>query len=588
MSLLLIGGVATLGYWLNRNGRASRLGPSNITLASRDRPNGPNVYATDRVQEVNELVKTMANSRYPQPQSYGPNPFVAFEADKQVAPFISKLSGQPTDMSHGNMQPKFGAVKRQANGNVDIASSRKLEMYSVTGATNDPVKTEQLSAPLVPQNLGRLSADDAPDRDTRIMNDLSRRSDAQLAQIRQVRDIGDDIRIMPKNTDQLRAANNPMQAEYQNILTQGKLGDERPLQPAFTEPRHDYYSSGNTRAALPSASLGGPSQMNPQHLFNQDRHREGIKHTAFGPAVGQQRSRGDADRLAVAATASERPEPKREFYNALDPHGGKARILQGALGTTYEVAESKRDQQGTRIQAPTSSIRKEALIGIMDLPATSQDIIGNKAEYTLLNPQMPRSRMQQAKVNYDLPMTAREMNADNIHFGPGHTGLNLPATVQDHDLDANMREQLVQDRPHFGNATGLRQAHEQGQWTQDSGDREMGNRVAGGFAPLGQAVRTTTFDAQDEPDRNITRLGGGVNTTMGSGRKLSLEATLGEDVQEMSLMPNNRQFSKGTTQSSYPLITRSADSEAMNNRILLPQIDGTVAREMGRLRPIHE
>ncbi len=585
MSILLIGGVASLGYWLNRKGKASRIAPRNVILPPRDRPNGTSIYNTDRVQEVNTLVREMGNSRYPQQQSFGPNPFVAWEEGSQGAPVISQLTGLPMDMTHGNMQPHFGATKKQASGNVDIASSRKLEAYAVTGATPNPVKTERLNSFMMPQNIGPISVDNAPDRDSRLQNDLSTtRTDIQLSQKRDVRTIGDNLRILPKTSDELRAVNNPMQAEYQNILISNKQGDERPLPPTLRDNRYDYYSNGNPRPAMPFATSNG--QLNPDHIFNQDRHREGIKHTAFGPAVGQNRSNTLGQRQAIAAASAERPETKRDYCNPMLATGAAARVPRPAMGTTHAVSETKRDRRVTRIQPPTSSIRREALIGIMDIDPTSQDQIGDRSAFIAINAKLPQSQTTYTKSNFVIPLTAREMNADNIHFGPGHTGLNLPATVQDHDLDASSKEQLTQDNPHFGNPTSsFTRPQEQGEWTQDFESREMDNRIAGGFAPMGQAIRSIDLDLREEPNRNLTRTGAGLSSTMGSGKRASFETTLKEDVQQMEMGSTNRQFNAGTTSSSYPLITKSTERETLNNRILLPRTDNTIAREMGRLRP---
>lgn len=591
MSFLLLSGVASLGYWLNRNGRGSRLTPQNIALPPRDRPNGPNVYQTDRVQEVNNLVKDMAGSRYPQPQSFGPNPFAAYEA--QVGAPISQLTGLPMDMSHGNMQPHFGAVKRQISGSAD---TRKLEMFAVTGAEKPPVKTETLNASLTPQNRAPVLLSDAPDQQNRVRQDLSdTRADYQLPQIRQARDIGADLRIAPKSGDELRAANNPMQAEYQNVLLGGKLGDKRPLIAKPRDNPYDYTSMGNSRAPIASVVTRGQSAddliLNPTHLLNQDRHRDGREHTNFGPAVGPQQARGQADRNAVAAAAAQRPDLKREFRAPSAPYGGAARIQQGAMGTKYTVATTKRDQCTNRIQAPSSSIQGAPVVGILEIDATSRDSLADRSGHITRYPQVPQSRTTYSRKNFDLPMTAREMNADNMRFGPAHSGLNLPAMIEDYDIDANSKEQIVQDNPHYGNPTSsVRRGPENGEWTQDMEIREHGNRMSGGFAPLGQASRDAKQEFRQDRSRDIGgHVAGSFNAALGSGKRTPFATSFKTDVKQQDLAQGNRTLNKPNGSPStctYPVITKAANRETMDNRMLITRPDATLAREFGRLRPI--
>lgn len=586
MSLLLIGGVASLGYWLNRNGRASRLAQQNVTLSPSMRPNGPTIYATDREKEVKAMVRDLGKSRYPHTQSFGPNQFAAYDAFEDVgAPITgnptSKLTGQPMEMFHANMQPKFGGVKKQSS-NAD--HSRVFETYGVTGATDTPARSERLNTSLIPQNLTPVQARDAPDWASRISNDLSTtRTDVQLAQTREVRSIGDDVRILPKSGDELRAANNPMQAEYQNILTPGKQGDAPPLAPSLLAKKHDY-AGAKDRFGGASSRYTGEAQMKPQLTLNEDRERNEIKSTHFGPAAGQLRSGANEQRAAMAATARERPNTKRDL-GTLVPHGAQAPIRQGAMSTTFAVQKTKRDQAGTYIQPPSSSIRREALVGIMDVQSTLQESLEDRSAFIDAFPQMPNSRTTYTKVNFDLPMTAREMNADNMYFGPGHTGLNLPAAVQEHDLDFSTKEQLLQDAPHYGNAlsSNPRKA-EQGDWTQDLDNKELGNRVPGGFAPLGQAVRTTTLLCPDEADRRIPSMGGGVRTSLGSGKRLDVCTTLKDDVTRIGQGGHvNRQLVGANLTPSYPLVTKTSERECPDDRILAPHPDGRQARDYGRL-----
>lgn len=596
MSLVLIAGIASLGMLLNRNGRGTRLTPQQSSLPTRDRPHGRTIYDTNYTSQAHKMLQEMAQSRYPHPQTVsGINPFVPFDGSGPPGgpagpSFISPLTGLTTDMSHGNMQPHFGPVKRQVSGLVDSTSTRTLEAFGVQGeASYLPERKERLNGQLIPQDRSKVLESDDPDRKERIANDLSvRRNDVSLPQSREVRNIGDNVRILPKVGDQLRALNNPMQAEYRNeTLLPGKMGDARPLEPQRQEVRRDYYSSGNPRDNMPQLS-NSSQQMLPQNLlFNQDRSRDAISNNRYGPAVSRNPMQAYDQKSAQRAVLNDRPDQKREFANSNIQRGAIPRVGKGSadIATTHVVSNTKRDKVTNRIQAPTSSISRGAIIGIMDVDYTSQELLLDRSQFIADHPTLPHSQTKRADVNFDLPATAREMNADLIRFGPGHTGLNLPATVQDYDLDLGI--ELLQDAPHYGNASSkvARPANE-GEWTKDLDNRDHENRLPGGYAPIGQRNRESDYMLKPELNRQLTDLRGAGNANLGGTRRTPFQATLKDDIQLNAASRENRHLPNKNQNPAYPLITRTSEKEVLDNRICAPRPDGTAAREYGRLRQI--
>lgn len=553
MSLLLIGGVASLGYWLSRNGKANRLTKESVHISERDRPMGPTIYGPTRMGVPYEIPPLDASANRNPYATYNDNEVVGAPF-KQFSQQYSHLTGQMVDMSHGNMQPHFGASKRQTSASM---TTRTLEAFGVV-PEETAVKTETLNSSLIPQDRSAgLSLVGDRTLIERTAGDLSQtRHDLSLSQAaRDTPTVNETIRIIPKTTDELRRVDNPL-VEYEGVMIRGKMGHARTMGPSEVKKNpYDYYSKEGTRALMPDlSSRQSQRAAGVEHFVNQDRDREGIEMPTsfFGPPIGQRRSADDSNWAAMADTLCERPETKRDKMN---PSFAAPKLSNpvGPMNTTFAVPLGKRDQKNRYLPSASSAFQRPAL-----------------------EPEM------------DVPTTAREINSECMYLGPGHTGLNLPATVQDYDIGYSSKELLLQDDPHFGNASAH---HKQGarsedqEWTQDLPFNEHENRMSSGFAPIGQAVRTTKHILTRDREQQVPRLSGGKGTTTG---RPQISTTLKEDGKTMELNgPNRKQVSFGTSP-NFPVITKTREKESLNLRNDLVRPSSKLSREFGRLPQIME
>ena len=591
MSLLLISGIAGLGYFLNRNGRASRIAPENMKLPARDQPSGMNIYATDRTHEINEVARQVGSSHYPHKVSYGPNAAAHFQDRQQIAPPISQLSGLPMQMFHNNMHPGFGGVKKQ---DVIGDHARMFEAYGITDET-PARKGERWSDPLKPQELKKIVASDDPTWVDRVANDLTvTRPDVRLPQMREtLAPIGPELRILPQTGDDVRPLNRPMQAEYQNELrSSNKLGDAPPLPGILLDKKHDI-DQRSTRLGNASSSLPPFERLSQHMVLNEDKVREASKNTYLGPAISSLPSHAldEAQRSAAVATFRERPEIYRDRAAHLGD-GVRLPVLKGAQGTTFIAQNSKHDRANSRVPTLSSHVKMEALEGIMEVDMTSKESLVNRSSFIGNNPKLPNSMQQPAKINFNLRTTAREINGNTMHFGPAHTGLNLPATVQEYDLNVPSHAHFEQDRPRFGNATSAHHlGAEVGEFTESEfTNREMTNGApSGAFLPLGTSMAPTEAYLRPETDKRVNELTGRFNTALGSGKRLDFAAKLKKDQAPIEPSQTARIVPSFQPPACYPVITKAREREAQNDRILLPHPDMKAAVEYGRLpsEPLH-
>ena len=64
MEMLIIGSGCVLGYWLNKNGKQNRITNRTVIVSPNKIPNGPLIYDSNRVKDVDEYVRDLAARKH--------------------------------------------------------------------------------------------------------------------------------------------------------------------------------------------------------------------------------------------------------------------------------------------------------------------------------------------------------------------------------------------------------------------------------------------------------------------------------------------------------------------------------------------
>jgi hypothetical protein len=552
MSYLLIGGVIAVGYWLNRNGKTSRLTREPPPVPRRDVPSGPNIYESNRVAEVADYMRQLAAARYPLTDPSG------IRSGFGSSCAISPLTGLPADMSHGNMQPHFGQRIKQpsiSNGAQDAMLDR---MYGA-GSALDLLqqRTEQAAPPLVPQNTTALSpallTDDSLKRLSHqlgpVRNDLS-----SVPQVADIPLINSQVRAMPRSLDQTRASANPAM-EYPGVIVPGQRGSAQALPSQYRRQRRQL--SNAPRQLLP----GAPKDLLQKPLVQTPRagRFDSISTNHVGPprdAVWWIDNEIVGDSVAAELGDSVTSKIERFGDIAINP---ESLVQYPAKGATVIFKRSPRD-------LPEFNDSKQ----VLNVVALWKD-------------GMYRS------CDMELPTTAREIDAQNEYVGPAHTGLDLPSLPQCVELDPTTKEQM-EDGEGVRNPTSVR-LHanlvdaECAEQTRDHVPLEGQGGFAAPRNPVGREMpRDFVATCKDEEERRL-RFNNGIHEI--PRERFSMGIAVRPDKERIGRVVVTRKLPSALAEPSadgMPLLTRCADEEVADNRLLdvvLP--DPKRAIEVGHL-----
>ena len=271
MDLVLIGGLAAAGYYINKDGKNKRRVIDADLEENVREPISYNIYEGNNVEKVTKAVQKKADNVWEKSMNpietniipadfnagYWASPFEDRPATDRietkrgsgdVEPMANMVQNQPGDMTHNNMVPFFGGTIKQ---NTDIGqNSKTLDLF--TGSQNLRPPKQEVENMFEPEQNVHFVNGVVEERDvTRFVPSITQEGIRPFQPINVGRGLNqgatstptggfhDTYRPPQRTVDELRAATNPKQTYAGRLLPaknigtyRGKVGDVAQNRPA--------------------------------------------------------------------------------------------------------------------------------------------------------------------------------------------------------------------------------------------------------------------------------------------------------------------------------------------------------------------
>lgn len=548
MELAIMGVGCALGYYINRDGKQNRTSTTNnqnVMISPNRQPQGPLIYDSNRVQEVDEYVREIAAKKHAEkvkrmfsydepvrkdiyanddknegpaaladisggnfadaiPEQFKQNVKTSVKTNINASAFdpqsgqalagfasnpesidsspmfrsagfkqpgqdalhefggnVSLLSGQPTNMSHGNMNPMFGSSVKQpsvSNENSQVLLEHMTGMPSSDDQGTYRQKREVINPmPNNPDNLRRADISQVGDLWSRAQSSI-KPSNEFISPVKAFRDAPmntSQLRILPLNIDQTRSVNKK-QVTFSGVMVPGQKGSMRGMLPAKPTNKYDlsYETNVNNLVSNRSTLVASAAKIVPGiRNLNSTQTNENV-YTAPPTNQFAVRNIGGMADMYKSQLDNQVSRQMEAFTPGLGIASGTG-INKGPNNGLFFMREPEKGFEQERSGQPHKNLgprmRNVEAPGYTIRDSTSMNTIGP------VNPNGMKSNTAYKSVQYAVNPTNKSMNEQNLYQGQPHK--NLGMGQRKHNITNWVTKNEMNQFSHTGNPKNSIPAH---------------------------------------------------------------------------------------------------------------------------------